>query len=243
MSPEHPNLLRGSSVPVDVEIERYDGFDGPVGVRLEGLPPGFTAAPAVIAAGSDNATMILAAAPDAATSSPPAPGPIRLVGSAGIAGNEVVRTVEPENGVRLLTVLPDPDIRVTTDVRQVMLTPGGTAEVVAQVDRRNGFKGRVPIEVRNLPFGVQVRDVGLNGVLDHRTADKPAVRDCGGALGEAAVEAVLRGGAGGVAAIDRDSVRTGDADHRAGGQIGRPVGDSRWGWWNAPIKGCSSGSP
>jgi hypothetical protein len=67
--------------------------------------------------------------------------------------------------VRLLTVLPQPDIRVTTDVRQVTLRPGGTVEVVAQVDRRNGFKGRVPIEVRDLPYGVQVRDVGLNGVL------------------------------------------------------------------------------
>jgi hypothetical protein len=165
MSPEHPNVLRGSSVPVNVDVEQYDGFDGPVEVRLEGLPAGFSAARGVIAPGSDSVTLTLSASAGAATPSPLLSRRIRLVGRASIAGREVVRAVEPENGVRLLTVLPEPDIRVTTDVRNVTLRPGGTVEVVAHVDRRNAFKGRVPIEVRDLPYGVQVRDVGLNGVL------------------------------------------------------------------------------
>ena len=165
LSPEHPNVLRGSSAPVSVGIERSDGFEGPVAVRLEGLPAGFSSSPGIIAAGADSVTLTLAAAADAATPAPSAISPIRLFGRARIGGREVVRTVEPENGVRLLTVLPEPDIRVTTDVRRVVLQPGGTVEVVAQVERRNGFKGRVPIEVLNLPYGVQVRDVGLNGVL------------------------------------------------------------------------------
>ena len=33
------------------------------------------------------------------------------------------------------------------------------------VERRNGFAGRVPLEVRGLPHGVRVLDVGLNGIL------------------------------------------------------------------------------
>ena len=33
------------------------------------------------------------------------------------------------------------------------------------MDRRNGFRGRVPCTVRNLPPGVRVVNVGLNGVL------------------------------------------------------------------------------
>jgi hypothetical protein len=33
------------------------------------------------------------------------------------------------------------------------------------VDRANGFTGRVPVEVMNLPFRLSVPDVGLNGVL------------------------------------------------------------------------------
>jgi hypothetical protein len=34
-----------------------------------------------------------------------------------------------------------------------------------KIERRNGFKGRVPVEVRGLPHGVHVLDVGLNGIL------------------------------------------------------------------------------
>jgi hypothetical protein len=33
------------------------------------------------------------------------------------------------------------------------------------VERAPAFAGRVPIDVRNLPHGVRVLDVGLNGVL------------------------------------------------------------------------------
>ena len=34
-----------------------------------------------------------------------------------------------------------------------------------KIERRNGFKGRVPLEVRGLPHGVRVLDIGLNGIL------------------------------------------------------------------------------
>jgi hypothetical protein len=33
------------------------------------------------------------------------------------------------------------------------------------VERRNNFKGRIPIEVRGLPHGSRVLDIGLNGIL------------------------------------------------------------------------------
>ena len=34
-----------------------------------------------------------------------------------------------------------------------------------KIERRNGFKGRVPVDVRGLPHGVRVLDIGLNGIL------------------------------------------------------------------------------
>jgi hypothetical protein len=37
--------------------------------------------------------------------------------------------------------------------------------VTVRVQRRNGFKGRVPVEEQGLPHGVRVLDVGLNGIL------------------------------------------------------------------------------
>ena len=37
--------------------------------------------------------------------------------------------------------------------------------MTAKIERRNGFKGRVPLDVRGLPHGVRVLDVGLNGIM------------------------------------------------------------------------------
>jgi hypothetical protein len=57
------------------------------------------------------------------------------------------------------------DLVATTDQGVVTVKPGGEAHLTVQVERRNGFKGRVPVEVRGLPHGVRVLDVGLNGIL------------------------------------------------------------------------------
>jgi len=174
MSPAHPNIPKGGAIPITVECERYDGFNGPIEVRLEGLPPGFKATNTLIEAGENSAHLLLMALPEAKTysTSPSkdgnrktAPPPIRLVATAIINGKKVVRTVEPENGVRLLTILPNPDIHVSTDRREVVIRPGQETVVEARVERQGEFGARVPIEVRNLPFGVRVLDIGLNGIL------------------------------------------------------------------------------
>lgn len=50
------------------------------------------------------------------------------------------------------------------EVPEVAIVPGHETQVRLKV-RRNGFKGRIPIEVENLPHGVIVNDIGLSGVL------------------------------------------------------------------------------
>jgi hypothetical protein len=165
MSPEHPNVPQGVSVPLEVTAERLDGYNGPIEVRLEGLPPGFSAAAGLIPAGADRTTLTLSAAPDAVTPADMPGRGVRVTGRARINSREVVRAVKPEGGAHHLAVLPRPDLTVTTDVRHVEIRPGSQVEVTAIVERHNGFGGRVPIDVRNLPFGVRVLDVGLNGVL------------------------------------------------------------------------------
>lgn len=166
MSPEHPNLPKGGSTTVTVECERYDGFNEPIEVRLEGLPPGFTATSSYIEPGETATTLLLSAAPEAVTPqrTDKTPSSIHVVASARIGGQEVVRAIEPDNGARLVTVMPNPDIRVATDRQEIVLHPGEETTVEAQIDRGK-FGGRIPIDVRNLPFGVRVQDVGLNGVL------------------------------------------------------------------------------
>jgi hypothetical protein len=109
----------------------------------------------------------LTAAPDAPLDAHPSP--IEIVGHAEINGHDLVRTAREDRDtappLQLATVTPAPDVVVTTEPRQVSLEPGKEVTVTLHVDRRNGFKGRVPCFVQNLPPGVRVVNVGLNGVL------------------------------------------------------------------------------
>lgn len=65
--------------------------------------------------------------------------------------------------------MPKPDINVGTSTKVVEVEPGGSAEVSVALVRQNGFRGRVPVSVWNLPPEVRVANIGLNGVLISET--------------------------------------------------------------------------
>ncbi len=163
MGPEHPNVPRGGSAVVTFTADRIDGFDGEIRLQLDGLPGGWHATEGIIQAGEATGNVVLYAADDAAT----AAGRLafQVTGTAVINGQVATQRLEAERGVRLLTALPRPDVMVTTDRTQVVIQPGREVTLTARIERHNKFAGRVPVEVRNLPHGVRVLDVGLNGVL------------------------------------------------------------------------------
>src|SRR5206468_943521 len=57
------------------------------------------------------------------------------------------------------------EIVTTTGESEVTVRPGGEVRLTVKVERRKGFKGRVPVDVQGLPHGVRVLDIGLNGIL------------------------------------------------------------------------------
>jgi hypothetical protein len=65
----------------------------------------------------------------------------------------------------MLRVTGDPDMVITMEPAEVHLKAGGTAKATVHAVRRNGFAGRIPLDVPNLPHGVIVMDTGLNGIL------------------------------------------------------------------------------
>jgi hypothetical protein len=158
-SPDAPVVWKGGAVPVAVTAERVDGFDGPTEVRLENLPPGFNAPPTTIPAGENSTSFALYAEPTAAV--PASAAPLKLTAKAVIGGKEVAR----EASGRVPKVQEPGDLVTTTEQAEVTVNPGGSARVTVRVERRNGHKGRVPVEVRGLPHGVRVLDIGLNGIL------------------------------------------------------------------------------
>ncbi|MBL8864506.1 MAG: hypothetical protein JNK93_03000, partial [Planctomycetia bacterium] len=53
----------------------------------------------------------------------------------------------------------------TVSTESLTIEPGKETKFKVSVERRNGFKGRVPLDVRGLPHGVRVLNIGLNGIL------------------------------------------------------------------------------
>jgi WD40 repeat protein len=168
-SPANPNVPQGGGMLIGAECERVDGFNGEIKVSISNLPPGFQATETTIPSGETSATLLLTAADDAKSTilTSPYDGNNRIDYQAKADalpnGGSVKSGIGAITG--LLTVLPNPDVTVVTDTRAVTLTRGGTAYVEATIERHNNFGGRVPLDVRNLPLGVRVTDVGLNGVL------------------------------------------------------------------------------
>jgi hypothetical protein len=178
--PKSFNLPRGGRVSVTVTAERKDGFDGPIDVELRDLPPGVHAAAGRIPAGASTTVLMVAADRDASLKGHKAPAvsmatsrtfeipgvaALRLVGRATIDGQPIVREADVRDTLPIVALAPPPDLVVTTDARRIELAAGRQATLTVTVERHNGFTARVPISVLNLPHGVRVDDIGLNGVM------------------------------------------------------------------------------
>ncbi|MGD0300050.1 MAG: hypothetical protein ABSE86_23405 [Bryobacteraceae bacterium] len=162
IDPPNPNVPLGGSIPLEVTAFRMDDFDGPIAVALENLPAGFKATSSVIAPGQVRATLLLSAAADASLA---AAVPLKAVGRA----QNLTHVADPEDTLKLISLMPKPDVKMTAQTKEVDIEPGKTAEISVDIERQNGFGGRVPVAVLNLPPRVKLVDIGLNGVLINET--------------------------------------------------------------------------
>jgi WD40 repeat protein len=162
-STDNPNVPRGGTAVITANIQRIDGFEGPVDVALDGLPPGVTASATRIEAGLYAADIVLVADGTAPGHSDPT---WIATATATVEGREVTHQVDP-GGPKggWITVTGEPNLKVNPRTDRVTLRPGERIELTFGVERSPAFEGRVPIDVRNLPQGVRVENIGLNGVL------------------------------------------------------------------------------
>jgi hypothetical protein len=167
VTPRNPNVPLGGSIPVTVTAFRMDEFEGPIEVEITGLPSGLSATKAVIAPGQVSTTLLLKAIADAKLDRAIA---LNVKGTAGA----IAHFANPEDKTKLIALMPKADVAMTAETKVVEVEAGQKAQVAVRIQRQNGFGGRVPVEVRNLPPRVFVTNVGLNGVLinedeDHRS--------------------------------------------------------------------------
>jgi hypothetical protein len=157
--PTNPAVWKGNAIPVTVTADRSDGFDGPIDVRLDTLPAGLSAPATTIPASEESSAFALYAEPNATL--PEKLPPLKLIAKAMIDGKEVTR--EATGGAP--KVVEPGDLDTVTGQSDVSVVPGQQTRLLVKIERHNGHKGRVPLEVRGLPYGVRVLDIGLNGIL------------------------------------------------------------------------------
>lgn len=190
----NPKVNAGSGKEFEVVAQRLDGFDGPIQVDISEIPSGFhVTSPVTIQAGHDRAYGVITADAVPDTTGPlvaPRPThekyhPVKVTATAVIAGKKqtydvnslgyVQRLKKPKLIIRIvkmdtnqlsfagnnLAEIPDKPLELTIHPGETI-----TAKVLLL---RNGYKGVVGFgreyAGRNLPHGVYVDNIGLNGLL------------------------------------------------------------------------------
>jgi WD40 repeat protein len=179
----NPKISPGSGRELSFTATRLEGFDNAIEIDIENLPSGYTFhGPITIEAGQFRAFGVLSAAADAAEPDDEADKAVRVIArEVGADDGAVVELGSLGN----LQLGPPPKLTVTITENTPRSDPAGespepasqplftirpgetiTARVVAE---RHDFGGRISFgnedSGRNLPYGVFVDNIGLNGLM------------------------------------------------------------------------------
>jgi hypothetical protein len=166
-----PSLVRDSGKGFTLRASRQDGFEGAIRVEFSGVPAGFTLSnPITIEAGHTEADGTLYALPDKTT--PPGAAAdwsrLKAVAVAQVSGRTMTHAFPAFASVQVATAAPKvfldlENFPARPDRQPVVIAPGQTVSVLLKI-RRNGNNDIVSLDVDNLPHGVIVDNIGLNGV-------------------------------------------------------------------------------
>ncbi len=176
----NPTVPAGSGQSFSVNAERIDGFDGDIRVDIAGLPPGFTVStPLVIEAGHTSANGTINAALEAPTPNETNATMTKVTATASVSGKSETKEVNSLGAIKLgakpkLFVALEPydesatngydPAQVAARPLELTIAPGQTIPAWLKV-HRNGHDDLINFKVENLPHGVIVDNIGLNGVL------------------------------------------------------------------------------
>jgi WD40 repeat protein len=165
-----------------VKAKRRDGFEGSIRVDIENVPAGYrVSAPLTIEAGHIEAVGTIFADASAKTITKEQAAAITLRSSSVISGKKVVEvshgfgemeleTGEPKIEIHIVRNESDP-LPKSIDLDRPLvfeIRPGESIEAFV-VAKRNDHTGRISFgnegSGRNLPHGVYIDDIGLNGLM------------------------------------------------------------------------------
>ncbi len=175
---EH-QVSAGSGKAFTYVAKRIDGFDGEIRCEVSGVPSGwYVNTPLVVQAGQLKASGVISALPGAKQPTEEEWKALRITASADVLGKKVIHEVAapqmpklkdaPKLFVSLHPGTPDhkaPPFSVgePSKPREITIAPG---EIIPAwlVARRSGENDVLRFDVENLPHGVIVDSLGLNGI-------------------------------------------------------------------------------
>ncbi len=178
----NPTVNAGSGQSFSVSAERLDGFEGEIQLDISDLPPGFTAStPLVIQAGHTETRGTLNAAVDAPSLTETNATQCKIMATAIINGEKVTRDAgtlgkvklgdKPKLFVSLQPEMSPASAATNQKALDITIAPGQSVPARLKV-QRNGHQDLVTFTVDNLPHGVIVDNIGLNGVLIPKGEDE-----------------------------------------------------------------------
>jgi hypothetical protein len=169
-------LAPGRGSEAVIEAVRLDGFQGPIDLRLEGLPEGLLSTPELqIEAGQQQAVVSIFWPPELVELPLPEKTRLHVTAEAWIDGHRRHRSVlghielsrAADSHIRIKLVRSD-DTSDAPHLEQLRIRPGETISARLIVERGN-FEGIVSFggddSGRNLPLAVNVDNIGLNGLM------------------------------------------------------------------------------
>lgn len=169
----------GSAQEFTVTADRMDNFDEDIALEITGLPEGFYAStPLVIQAGHLQANGTLCAASEAKEPSKEDIAKIKITATAMVNGEKLVKEVNSfgqlkvgEKPKLLVAIEPYNEANTNFNVKtiadkpmEITVYPGEVTPIWLKI-KREGHEDLVTFTVENLPHGVIVDNIGLNGVL------------------------------------------------------------------------------
>jgi hypothetical protein len=183
MDADDLTINAGSGKEFTVTASRKDEFDGEIKISFAKLPPGFhVTKPLTIQAGQTFARGVFTADADAPPLTAENAKLTTWTATATIGGKKVKRKPKPlgefklaERPKILIEVLPSTGAQhmataassAERKATEIVIAPGETVPALLKVTR-NGFDGELKfgneLSGRNLPHGVYVDNIGLNGI-------------------------------------------------------------------------------
>lgn len=156
-------IPKGAGREFSFKVKRLDHYDGPIQIDIAQPPSGIhVTTPITVQPGQIMAYGAIHADPNAPD---PKVSELKITASAMINGKEVTHELTPLKNIKLLD---PPKLKVRVEPEHITIRPGQTIAAKVFIER-NGHKTAVNLGKhdagRNLPHGVYVDNIGLNGLL------------------------------------------------------------------------------